>query len=110
MYLDKFKLTGKVAVITGAARGIGLATAQALAEAGALVVLTDMNAEMLESAAADLNASTSPIPAPPNASMMPWSHVTAAWTCSSTTPASRFPITLQNQCPTRSGRRSSTSI
>jgi NAD(P)-dependent dehydrogenase (short-subunit alcohol dehydrogenase family) len=56
MYLDKFKLTDKVAVITGAARGIGLATAQALAEAGALVVLTDMNAEMLESAAADLTS------------------------------------------------------
>jgi enoyl-[acyl-carrier-protein] reductase (NADH) len=41
MYLDKFKLDGKIAVVTGAARGIGFATAEALAEAGALVVLTD---------------------------------------------------------------------
>ena len=53
MYLDRFKLTGKVAVLTGAARGIGLATAQALAEAGATVVLTDMNADALEQARAE---------------------------------------------------------
>ncbi|MBD8556109.1 SDR family oxidoreductase [Rhizobium sp. CFBP 8762] len=52
MYLDKFKLTGKVAVITGAARGIGLATVEALAEAGARVVLTDMNPDLLSSATA----------------------------------------------------------
>lgn len=56
MYLDKFKLTGKVAVITGAARGIGLATAEALAEAGATVVLTDMNPEVLSSATDGLRA------------------------------------------------------
>jgi NAD(P)-dependent dehydrogenase (short-subunit alcohol dehydrogenase family) len=56
MYLDKFKLDGKIAVVTGAARGIGFATAEALAEAGALVVLTDMNAEMLDKAVADLAA------------------------------------------------------
>jgi len=54
MYLDKFKLTGKIAVVTGAARGIGLATAEALAEAGALVVLTDMNADLLAKAAETL--------------------------------------------------------
>jgi NAD(P)-dependent dehydrogenase (short-subunit alcohol dehydrogenase family) len=56
MYLDKFKLDKKIAVVTGAARGIGFATAEALAEAGALVVLTDMNAELLDKAAADLSA------------------------------------------------------
>lgn len=56
MYLDKFKLTGKVAVITGAARGIGLATAEALAEAGATVVLTDMNPDVLSSATDGLRA------------------------------------------------------
>ena len=43
MYLEKFRLDGKVAVITGAARGIGFATADALSEAGATVVITDMN-------------------------------------------------------------------
>jgi NAD(P)-dependent dehydrogenase (short-subunit alcohol dehydrogenase family) len=50
MYLDKFKLTGKVAVVTGAARGIGLATVEALAEAGAFVILTDMNTDVLKTA------------------------------------------------------------
>lgn len=47
MYLDKFKLTGRTAVITGAAQGIGLATAEALAEAGATVVLADINQTLL---------------------------------------------------------------
>jgi NAD(P)-dependent dehydrogenase (short-subunit alcohol dehydrogenase family) len=56
MYLDKFKLTGKIAVVTGAARGIGLATVEALAEAGATVVLTDMNPELLAAATEDLKA------------------------------------------------------
>jgi NAD(P)-dependent dehydrogenase (short-subunit alcohol dehydrogenase family) len=52
MYLEKFRLDGKVAVITGAARGIGFATAEALAEAGALVVITDMDASGAAKAAA----------------------------------------------------------
>lgn len=56
MYLDKFKLTGKIAVVTGAARGIGLATVEALAEAGATVVLTDMNPELLTTATETLKA------------------------------------------------------
>ena len=33
-------LTGKIALVTGASRGIGAATAEALAKAGAHVVLT----------------------------------------------------------------------
>jgi glucose 1-dehydrogenase len=37
------KLAGKVALVTGAARGIGLACAEALARAGASVLLTDAN-------------------------------------------------------------------
>ena len=48
MYLEKFKLDGKVAVVTGAAKGIGFATADALSEAGAHVVLTDMNGDLAE--------------------------------------------------------------
>jgi len=54
MYLDKFKLTGKIAVVTGAARGIGYDAVEALAEAGATVVLTDMNAGLLDTAKAAL--------------------------------------------------------
>jgi NAD(P)-dependent dehydrogenase (short-subunit alcohol dehydrogenase family) len=38
--LSKFELTGKTAVVTGANRGIGAATARALAEAGARVLIT----------------------------------------------------------------------
>jgi len=56
MYLSKYLLTDRVAVITGAARGIGLATAEALAEAGAKVVLADMNAQELEVAQAHLQS------------------------------------------------------
>src|SRR3954468_12204320 len=37
--LDSFRLDGKVAIVTGASRGLGAAMAQALAEAGADVVL-----------------------------------------------------------------------
>ena len=43
MYLERFSLNGKVAVVTGAAQGIGLATADALSEAGATVIIADMN-------------------------------------------------------------------
>ena len=56
MYLDKFKLTDKIVVVTGAARGIGLAVVEALAEAGARVVLTDMNAQALDAVLPTLTA------------------------------------------------------
>jgi len=42
MILDKFKLDGKVAIVTGAARGLGQAMAVGLAEAGADVSLVDV--------------------------------------------------------------------
>ena len=41
MYLEMFKLTGRVALVTGGARGIGLACVQALAEAAAKVIIAD---------------------------------------------------------------------
>ena len=50
MYLEKFRLDGKVAVVTGAAQGIGFSTADALSEAGAHVVLTDLNGKKAEAA------------------------------------------------------------
>lgn len=45
------RLTGKVAVITGASSGMGLATAQLFAAEGAVTLLTDVNDEAGEAAA-----------------------------------------------------------
>jgi len=47
-------LTGRTAVITGASRGIGLAIAQKLADAGANVVLTSRKQESADAAAAQI--------------------------------------------------------
>ena len=42
MYLELFKLDGRRALVTGAAKGIGFSIAEALADAGAHVILTDL--------------------------------------------------------------------
>jgi 7-alpha-hydroxysteroid dehydrogenase len=49
--LDRFRLTDQVAVITGAGRGIGAATAIALAEAGADVVIASRTESQLQDVA-----------------------------------------------------------
>ena len=50
------KLDGKVAVITGSARGIGKAIAQLLAQEGARIVISDINAELAEETAKEFKA------------------------------------------------------
>ncbi|MDT0303804.1 SDR family oxidoreductase [Streptomonospora wellingtoniae] len=48
------RFDGKVAIITGASRGIGLATARRIADEGGKVVVTGRNPEPLEKAVSDL--------------------------------------------------------
>lgn len=49
-------LTGKVAIVTGSARGLGAATARRLAQEGAQVVITDINGELAQATANALQA------------------------------------------------------
>ena len=56
MILDRFKVEGRVAVVTGAGRGIGAASAVALAEAGADVLLSARSADQLEDVAQTIKA------------------------------------------------------
>src|SRR4051812_32881882 len=53
---ELFDLTDKVAVITGGAGGIGVVYAEALAEAGASVVLADVNLDAARATAESLSA------------------------------------------------------
>src|SRR5690349_15418029 len=56
------KLQGKQAIITGAASGIGRASALLFAERGAKLVLTDLNTEGLEETASLMRASRPDVP------------------------------------------------
>lgn len=56
MYLKKYDLHGQTAFITGGGRGIGLATAEALLEAGAKVVVSDYDQAVLDAGRAELKA------------------------------------------------------
>jgi 7-alpha-hydroxysteroid dehydrogenase len=54
--LELFRVTGRVAVVTGAGRGIGAAAAVALAEAGADVVISARTADQLADVARQVEA------------------------------------------------------
>src|SRR5258705_12389525 len=55
-YSPLTSLDGRVAIVTGGARGIGLETARALRENGAKIVIVDINVEAGEKAANELEA------------------------------------------------------
>ncbi len=54
MYLEKFRLDGRVAVVTGGGQGIGYACATALGEAGATVVVGEIDPARAKAAEASL--------------------------------------------------------
>tara|TARA_B100000780_G_scaffold110276_1_gene77147 strand:+ start:4137 stop:4913 length:777 start_codon:yes stop_codon:yes gene_type:complete len=53
---DLFELTGKVAIVTGSSKGIGLSIARALAEYGAKVVISSRSQQALDLVANELQA------------------------------------------------------
>ena len=56
------QLSGKVAAVTGAASGIGLACARAMLAAGARVALVDRDADRLQALSAELGDQAFPSP------------------------------------------------
>ena len=53
--IDKSNVKGKTALVTGGASGIGAAASKALAQAGAIVVVADVNEEAGKQYVADLS-------------------------------------------------------
>ena len=56
MYLEMFKLNGRVALVTGGGRAIGLACVEALAEAGAKVIIADFDVKVAAEGQAAMKA------------------------------------------------------
>jgi NAD(P)-dependent dehydrogenase (short-subunit alcohol dehydrogenase family) len=56
MYLEKLRLDGRVAVVTGAGQGIGAACARALGEAGAKIIVAELEPDRADTCVAELTA------------------------------------------------------
>ena len=55
---DRFDLTGRVSLVTGATKGLGRAMAQGLAEAGSDVVVVSRKVDLCEQVAKEIETST----------------------------------------------------
>jgi NAD(P)-dependent dehydrogenase (short-subunit alcohol dehydrogenase family) len=88
-------LDGKVAIVTGSARGIGRATAELLSEHGASVLINDLDGDVAEQTASEIAGETAVYAGDLTQEGAPDELVAAAidhWassTSSSTTPATR---------------------
>src|SRR5688572_18699614 len=60
--LEKLKLDGRVAIVTGGSRGLGKAMSIALSQAGADVCIASRTQSQLESAAAEIEAASGRAP------------------------------------------------
>src|SRR5215468_11627347 len=101
-------VNGKVAFVTGAANGIGLAICRALARAGAQVALADIQPDALESARqeiAALGVNTIALsldylmPTRWHVQLMKWKRHSAKCTSFATTPVSQLSTVCCNSHP-----------
>jgi NAD(P)-dependent dehydrogenase (short-subunit alcohol dehydrogenase family) len=91
---DRFDLSGRIALVTGATRGRGRAMALALADAGADVVVSSRKADACETVARRSSAAGAGR-----------SHIRATWAIGTRSPASSTPRTSACDLDRGSGRR-----
>ena len=117
------RLQGKVAIVTGAASGIGEGTARRFAEEGAQLVICDVQADKLEDVAASINSARGEkvcVAVPADVSRATDIEgvcqqaaercALVAWTSCTTTPASHAERATCATAPKRSTTRSWRSI